>query len=86
MTKAKNTPAAKPEPSSIELPVVSKLELLLAKLGHSSGATIDDLVAATGWQKHSVRGAMAGSLKRKGHQIASTKTDGVRRYRLISSI
>ena len=86
MTKAKNTPAAKLEPSPIKPPMVSKLELLLAKLGHSGGATIDDLVAATGWQKHSVRGAMAGSLKRKGHQIASTKTDGVRRYRLVSSI
>ena len=86
MTKTKNTPAAKPEPSPIKPPVVSKLELMLAKLSHSSGATIDDLVAATGWQKHSVRGAIAGSLKRKGHQIASTKTDGVRRYRLVSSI
>lgn len=86
MTKAKNTAAAKPEPSPTKPPIVSKLELLLAKLGHSDGATIDDLVATTGWQKHSVRGAMAGSLKRKGHQIASTKTDGVRRYRLVSSI
>lgn len=86
MTKAKNILAAKPEPSPIQPPMASKLELLLVKLGRSDGATIDDLVAATGWQKHSVRGAMAGSLKRKGHQIASTKTDGVRRYRLVSSV
>lgn len=86
MTKAKNTPAAQRERSPIKPPIVSRVELLLAKLGRSDGATIDDLVAATGWQKHSVRGAMAGSLKRKGHLIASTKTDGVRRYRLVPGI
>ena len=40
------------------------------------------LVAATGWQAHSVRGALAGSLKRKGHAIISEKVDGERRYRI----
>lgn len=66
-------------------PLPSKLDTLLAALGHKAGATIEELTAATGWQKHSVRGAMAGSLKRKGHKISSTKTDGVRRYRLEPS-
>ena len=33
------------------------------------GASLAELVAATGWQAHSVRGALAGSLKRKGHAI-----------------
>ena len=36
----------------------------------------------TGWQTHSVRGALAGSLKRKGHVVTSDKVDGVRRYRV----
>ena len=36
----------------------------------------------TGWQSHSVRGAMAGSLKKKGHIVTSAKVDGKRRYKL----
>lgn len=64
-------------------PTTSKLDQLLVELAKEDGATLDQLVSATGWQKHSVRGAMAGALKRKGHQIASTKSDGIRRYRLV---
>jgi hypothetical protein len=37
---------------------------------------------ATGWQQHSVRGALAGALKKRGHTINSDKVDGVRRYRI----
>lgn len=82
MTKPKSTDAAVAQilaPS----PPASKLDQLLALLAGVEGATIEQLVAATGWQKHSVRGAMSGTLKRKGHLIASTKADGVRRYRLV---
>ena len=64
---------------------LNKLDQLLAQLARAGGATIDELAAATGWQKHSVRGAMAGTLKRKGHEIASTKGDGVRRYSLVAT-
>jgi hypothetical protein len=39
------------------------------------------MVEATGWQQHSVRGAMAGTLKKKrGLAITSEKVEGVRRY------
>ena len=64
---------------------LNKLDQLLAQLARAGGATIDELAAATGWQKHSVRGAMAGTLIRKGHEIASTKADGVRRYSLVAT-
>jgi len=40
-------------------------------------------MAATGWQQHSVRGAMAGALRKRGLIISSEKTDGVRRYRAV---
>ena len=43
----------------------SKLGIVTACLGRMDGATIDELVAATGWQKHSVRGAISGALKTK---------------------
>ncbi len=66
-------------------PAISKLDRLLAELARNEGVTIDELAAATGWQKHSVRGAMAGTLKHKGHQIISTKADGIRRYSLVAN-
>ena len=59
---------------------------LIAMLQTSDGATIDDITAATGWQAHTVRGAMAGALKKKlGLTIASEKVDGRGRcYRIVS--
>ncbi|MGX7926883.1 DUF3489 domain-containing protein [Tsuneonella sp. HG094] len=55
------------------------LERLLTEVG---GTTIAAMVEATGWQQHSVRGAMAGALKKKRSLvITSEKVDGVRRYR-----
>ncbi|RVQ64894.1 DUF3489 domain-containing protein [Croceicoccus ponticola] len=60
----------------------SRLDQLQDLLSREGGATIADMVAATGWQQHSVRGAMAGALKKKrGLVITSDKADGVRRYR-----
>ena len=61
----------------------SKLDLLIARLKRPAGASIDDLAKVTGWQAHSVRGAMAGALRKKGHTVSSDKLDGVRRYRLV---
>ena len=49
-------------------------------LGRPQGASIDELIAATGWQAHSVRGALAGALKKKGVVVTSEKVDGSRRY------
>lgn len=62
----------------------SKLDQLLKLLRRQNGATIADLVKATGWQPHSVRGVIAGSLKKKGHLVTSEKIDGVRRYRVVA--
>ena len=81
MTKSK-TRAAPTKTPSIATPRPTKLDLLLTELGKEDGASIADLAARTGWQAHSVRGAMAGSLKKKGHSITSSMADGVRRYRL----
>jgi len=60
-----------------------KLGILVGLLRRPEGATIKDLAVATGWQDHSVRGAIAGALKRKlGLQVLSEKTDQVRIYRI----
>lgn len=63
----------------------SKLDTLVALLRQPAGATIQELAAATTWQKHSVRGALAGTLKRKGHSISSEVVEGVRRYRIAEA-
>lgn len=60
----------------------SKLDLIASLLARPDGASLAELAEATDWQAHSVRGALAGSLKKKGHRIVSQKSDGVRRYRI----
>lgn len=59
----------------------SRLDRLERLLTEDGGTTIAAMVEATGWQQHSVRGAMAGALKKRGLVITSEKVDGVRRYR-----
>ena len=55
----------------------TKQELLIAMLTRPEGATVPEVVAATGWQPHTVRGAFAGALKKKlGLEIRSDKVDG----------
>lgn len=63
----------------------TKLDTLEKLLKRKNGATIADLTKATGWQPHSVRGAMAGALKKRGNAITSEKKDGTRRYRIEAS-
>ncbi|MEM6423192.1 MAG: DUF3489 domain-containing protein, partial [Pseudomonadota bacterium] len=60
----------------------SKLDQIVEHLARPEGASLADLVALTGWQPHSVRGALAGSLKKKGVAVIAEKIDGERRYRL----
>lgn len=61
----------------------SKIEVLLALLRRRSGASIDELIKATGWQPHSVRGFLSGTVRKKlGLKLTSTLENGVRRYRV----
>ncbi|MFT5182039.1 MAG: hypothetical protein ACI8S3_001926, partial [Alphaproteobacteria bacterium] len=59
---------------------------LIALLSHEDGATIGDLTEATGWQAHSVRGAISGTLKKKlGLTVTSAPVDGRGRvYRIAN--
>lgn len=62
----------------------TKQATLIAMLRAPGGATIEEIMAATGWQSHTVRGAFAGALKKKlGLEVASEKVEGRGRvYRL----
>ena len=55
----------------------TKQATLIAMLRAPDGATIEEIMAATGWQSHTVRGAMAGALKKKlGLEVTSEKVEG----------
>lgn len=55
----------------------TKQAKLIAMLRAPDGATIEEIMAATGWLGHTVRGAMAGALKKKlGLEVTSDKVEG----------
>ena len=55
----------------------TKLAMLVALLGRAEGATVLEMVDATGWQAHTVRGVMSGALVKKfGFVIGSEKAEG----------
>jgi hypothetical protein len=64
----------------------SKTAKVLALLKRSGGASLQQLQKVTGWQAHSVRGFLSGTLKKNmGLRIDSAKgDDGERTYRLSS--
>lgn len=63
--------ASAPKPQRI-----TKQQTMIDMLSRHEGATIEELVEATGWLSHTCRGAMSGALKKKlGLTITSEKED-----------
>ena len=65
----------------------SKLATVLGLLESDAGATIAEIMTTTGWQQHTVRGALAGSITKKlGRALTSEKVEGRGRvYRIARS-
>jgi Protein of unknown function (DUF3489) len=62
---------------------VSKQARIIAMLRAPRGATIQALIHATGWQPHSVRGFLAGVVRKKlGLNLVSAAAEGARVYRI----
>lgn len=62
---------------------LSKQARVLAMLRRSNGTTVAAMMKATGWQPHSVRGFLAGVVKKRlGLSLMSDKLDGGRIYRI----
>lgn len=92
----KRTPAVKPSPAQKALSATqrprrqesaagapSKQDRVIAMLRQTQGTTVAAVMKATGWQKHSVHGFLAGVVRKKlGLPLHSQKTDGQRVYRI----
>jgi hypothetical protein len=96
-SKAKATPrsskrkTSKPKPGARSAPASPKTATrpetkhtrVIVMLRSAAGATIASIMAATGWQQHSVRGFLAGVVRKKlGLNLVSEQTDKGRVYRI----
>ncbi len=79
---AKQPPTGRQKPSAAR--EGTKTAKVLDLLKRPSGATAKELMKATGWQAHSVRGFLSGTLgKKMGLAVGSTKReDGERQYKI----
>jgi Protein of unknown function (DUF3489) len=61
----------------------SKTAQVVAMLQRKNGATLAEIMEKMGWQKHTVRGFMAGAMKKAGYNVESFKPEGGERtYRI----
>ena len=83
--------AAKPAHRSADKPKINKTDApskqarVIAMLQSPTGTTIAAIMKATGWQQHSVRGFLAGVVrKRLKLTLTSKKVNGNRNYQITS--
>jgi hypothetical protein len=77
--KAKAAPVSNAEGSS-------KQAQLIALLRNAAGTSMTDMMTLTGWQSHTVRGMLSGSLrKRLGLDVQCQRVDGVHLYRIVEA-
>lgn len=82
--RQQNSEKAPKAPIQIQTKSGTKQSTAIDMLRSPNGASIDALMKATGWQKHSVRGFLAGVVrKRLKLNLDSTIVEGVRVYRVI---
>jgi hypothetical protein len=76
--------ATRPSQQTKEAATGSKQSRVIAMLQSPTGATIAAMMKATGWQPHSVRGFLAGVVrKRLGLKLASKTIAGTRVYQIM---
>jgi Protein of unknown function (DUF3489) len=89
-SKAARVAAAKtpPQADGPKVERITKQERVLTLLSQSEGASIEEMMQATDWQQHSVRGFLAGTVKKKlGFPLTSSKANGgVRCYRIKTRV
>jgi hypothetical protein len=68
-------------------PKTTKTEAVISLLRHKNGASLGDLQSVTGWQAHSVRGFLSGTVKKKLNLLLSSQltAKGERRYHIAKA-
>jgi len=79
-TREASAVSAAPPPEPL-----TKAATVIALLGRTDGATLPELIEATGWLPHTTRAALTG-FRKKGHDIARTKRDGATCYRIVEQV
>lgn len=89
--RSKHNPATRTEASPVDLAPprgvahpASKKGAIEALIRRPEGSAMSELIAATGWQKHSVRSALT-LLRKAGCTITCEHTDTATRYRLVAA-
>jgi hypothetical protein len=89
MPRQRKTATAKPRGKARKAPPAkakkrTAQDLVIQMLRRRSGVTIEDIIAETGWQPHSVRGFFSGLVKKKLKLplVSEVGKDGVRRYHI----
>lgn len=88
VVEANPEPSENPAPDAPKAPKTrenTKQAQVIAMLNRPEGATLEQLVEATGWQKHTVRGALSLLGKKQGISIESGKTEAGRVYRVAAN-
>lgn len=92
-SRSKAAAATKPavkrgKPALAQAPEVTttKQSQLITLLRSAAGASMEQMMALTGWQSHTVRGMLSGSLrKRLGLDVQCQRVDGVHLYRIVEA-
>jgi hypothetical protein len=79
------SPAPAPAASTLAMPRITKTSTVVALLSQPAGATLPELITATGWLPHTTRAALTG-LRKKGHTIVRYSRDGATCYRINAGV
>lgn len=85
--KAAKAPKQKSAKPAKQKKANTKLQIVIDLLKRPEGATIVDIMKATEWQNHTVRGCISGALKKKlGYEIVTEQSkDGARVYKIVTN-
>ncbi|HEX6442258.1 MAG TPA: DUF3489 domain-containing protein [Stellaceae bacterium] len=75
--RGRTEPTAQPSRAA-SAPASSKQAGVIALLRRAEGATVREIVSATGWQPHTVRGLFSGTLKKKLGLVLGSAQEGDR--------
>ncbi len=86
-TRSRRPAKKRPAKPSKSKPKTTKTEALLKLLHKTDGATLEELMKVSGWQAHSVRGFLSGTVRKKlGLKLVSENDDKARRrYRIVEA-